>query len=143
MDDSKNKAKNDQGGQPQQPVTPPAGSVNKEAPPHISTDSLGGENLMTPTEQEVVITEELERAGMKVESEAPPLKTEHREVGMEHSGENVPVPNNAPPSHGFSGTRMPKQETSIILKTMRKAYDWAKLWLATSNDKQDKRQEAT
>lgn len=106
-----------QTGQANQPPGGAVGLVQKELPPISSKVVSEVSEIIKESEKEPNIDEDVKKAGVEAVFERPNLTEEHAEIGMEHSGESVPV---ATKTLGTDQFPMTEAEAENTLKTSKK-----------------------
>lgn len=102
-----------------QPIAP-VGSANKEAESDLS-------EFIRPVGSEVSpnLSPEEEKAGIEVESNKPELTPQHKELGIDHAGPDIPVP-----SSPSGKVTMPMSEEEVVDKLKTGRDDDSGKWLA-------------
>ncbi|MBU2632806.1 hypothetical protein KKG52_03755 [Patescibacteria group bacterium] len=113
----------------QQPNGAAAGSLAKEAEP-ISTGPL-----LTSSEQDPNIEQEVKEAGVEKVSEKLQLTKEHEQIGVKHASSTTPV--NLEPQKTI-GLPMPVTKAREVIKTHKKVAD-SILWMAKTVIRQFKK----
>ena len=110
--------------QPVQPVPPSAGTVHKEQGPVVSISQTS--EFIKPSESEPQISQELKEIGVESVSHIPTLTEEHRQAGIYHAKESVPVPTEPT---GSVQLPMSQAQAQSVLKLHKKVSD-SIVWLA-------------